>query len=128
MREALVGVMAVAVGGSFGATLRYLTVKLGVRLFGADFPIGTVAVNLLGCLVAGFLVGLIEERVAFSETVQLLVFTGFLGAFTTLSTFSVETIHLYRAGSLGLAATNIMLNAVLGIVMVVVGMAAAKAV
>ncbi len=127
MPEPVVSILAVAVGGGFGATLRYLTVQAGVRLFGTGFPIGTVAVNLAGCLVAGFLVGLLEQRAALSETVQLLVFTGFLGAFTTLSAFSVETIALYRSGSWGLAATNIMLNAVVGIVMVVVGMVAAKA-
>ena len=127
MREPAVGVLAVAVGGGFGATLRYLTVIAGVRLFGTGFPVGTVAVNLAGCLVAGFLVGVLEQRAALSEAVQLLVFTGFLGAFTTLSTFSVETIALYRAGSWGLAATNIMLNAVMGIFMVVLGMVAARA-
>ena len=127
MREPVVSVLAVAMGGGFGATLRYLTILVGVRLFGTGFPVGTVAVNLAGCFVAGLLVGILEQRAALSATVQLLVFTGFLGAFTTLSTFSVETITLYRAGSWGLAMTNIMLNAVMGIAMVVLGMVAARA-
>ena len=127
MREPVVSVMAVAIGGGFGATLRYLTILVGVRLFGTGFPVGTVAVNLAGCFVAGLLVGMLEQRAALSEAVQLLIFTGFLGAFTTLSTFSVETIALYRAGSWGLAMTNIMLNAIMGIAMVVLGMVAARA-
>ena len=127
VREPLTSVLVVATGGGFGATLRYLTVLLGTRLFGTRFPVGTVAVNLIGCFVAGLLVGLLEKRLVLTPTAELLIFTGFLGAFTTLSTFSVETIGLFRSGSFGLALANVMLNAVLGIGMVVVGMLSAKA-
>ena len=127
MPQPLVSILAVAGGGGLGATLRYLTVLAGIRLFGTRFPVGTVFVNLAGCFVAGLLVGLLEQRLILSPTVQLLIFTGFLGAFTTLSTFSVETMGLFRTGSWGLAATNVILNAGLGIVMVVVGLLAARA-
>ncbi len=104
-----------------------MTVLAGIRLFGTRFPVGTVFVNLAGCFVAGLLVGLLEQRLVLSPTVELLIFTGFLGAFTTLSTFSVETMGFIRTGSWGLATTNVVLNAGLGIVMVVLGMIAARA-
>jgi CrcB protein len=126
MPQPLVSIVAVAGGGSVGATLRYLTTLVGTRAFGTRFPVGTVAVNLVGCLLAGLLVGLVERRLVLSPTVELLVFTGFLGAFTTLSTFSIETLALFRNGSWGLAALNVVLNTVLGIAMVVVGMFAAR--
>jgi CrcB protein len=126
MPQPLVSIVAVAGGGSVGATLRYLTTLAGARAFGTRFPVGTVAVNLVGCLLAGLLVGLVERRLVLSPTVELLVFTGFLGAFTTLSTFSVETLALFRDGSWGLAALNVVLNTVLGLAMVVVGMFASR--
>jgi CrcB protein len=126
--KSLVSILAVAGGGSIGATLRYLTVLAGVRLFGNRFPVGTVAVNLIGCFIAGLLIGLLEQRLVLSPAVQLLVFTGFLGGFTTLSSFSVETMNFLRDGNWTLAVTNVALNAVLGIVMAMVGMLVARAV
>ncbi len=128
MRESLVSVIAVATGGGLGATARYLTAVIGVRLFGDKFPVGTVVANLVGCFLAGLLVGLLERRLVLSPTVQLAVFTGFLGALTTLSAFSVETTSFLRNGSWGLAITHIVLNAVLGIAMVVGGLATARVV
>ncbi len=127
MPQPMVSILAVAGGGGVGATLRYLTILAGARLFGTRFPVGTVAVNLAGCFLAGLLVGLLERSLVLSPTFELLLFTGFLGGFTTLSTFSLETMNLLRDGSWGLAATNIVLNAGLGVVMVVVGMLAARA-
>ena len=126
MPQPLVSILAVAGGGGVGATLRYLTVLAGTRMFGTRFPVGTVAVNLVGCFLAGLLVGLLERRLMLSPTLELLLFTGFLGGFTTLSAFSIETMLLFRLGSWGLAATNIVLNAGVGIVMVVVGMLTAR--
>ena len=126
MPQAVVNIIAVAGGGAFGAALRYLTVVAGVRFFGTKFPVGTVAVNLVGCFVAGLIVGLIEERLVLSPTAHLLIFTGFLGGFTTLSAFSIETMNFMRGGAWTLAAVNIALNAVLGIVMALAGMLAAR--
>jgi CrcB protein len=114
--------VAVATGGGAGATVRYLTTLFGVKVFGDKFPVGTVVANLVGCFIAGLLVGLLERRLTFSPTVQLAVFTGFLGGLTTLSAFSVETMGFMRDGAWGLAVTHIILNAGLGIVMVVTGL------
>jgi CrcB protein len=128
MPQPVVNILAVAGGGALGAALRYLTVLAGTRFFGTKFPIGTVAVNLAGCFIAGLMVGLLEERMVLSPIAQLLIFTGFLGGFTTLSAFSIETMNLMRGGSWTLAATNIALNAGLGIVMALAGMLVARAV
>jgi CrcB protein len=126
VRGPLASIVAVAAGGGAGATVRYLTCVAGVRLFGTKFPVGTVIVNVVGCFAAGLLVGLLERRLVLSPTMELLIFTGFLGALTTLSAFSLETIGFLRDGNWGLALTHIMLNAGLGIVMVVAGMAASR--
>lgn len=126
MSKTLVNILAVAGGGGLGAMLRYLTVVAGTRLFGTKFPVGTVAVNLVGCFAAGLLVGLLEERLELSPAAHLLIFTGFLGGFTTLSAFSVDTMTFLRSGDWWLAATNIAMNAILGIVMALVGMLVAR--
>ena len=126
MRGLMTSVAAVAVGGSVGATVRYLTSVVGTRLFGGSFPVGTVVANLVGCFAAGLLVGLLERRLVLSPIMELLLFTGFLGALTTLSAFSVETISFVRDGNWGLALTHITLNAVLGIVLAVAGMFVAR--
>ena len=124
MRGPLMSIIAVATGGGVGATVRYLTAVVGTRLFGDKFPVGTVVANLVGCFVAGLLVGLLERRLVLSPTMQLAVFTGFLGALTTLSAFSVETTALLRDGSWGLAMTaHRAERRVSGIVMVVAGLA-----
>ena len=128
MRGPLLSIAAVAAGGSIGATARYLTAVVGMRLFGDKFPIGTVVANLVGCFIAGLLVGLLERRLVLSPTMELAIFTGFLGALTTLSAFSVETTGFMRDGNWGLALTHIGLNAVLGIVMVIAGLATSRAV
>lgn len=101
-------ILAVALGGAVGSALRYLTALGGARLMGGAFPLGTLAVNLLGCLLAGVIFGLAEERAAFSPLVRLSVLTGFLGGFTTFSTFAIETVALLQeeawlaaGGSLG---------------------------
>jgi fluoride exporter len=122
----LLSIAAVAAGGSVGATVRYLTVVAGIRIFGTKFPIGTVVVNLVGCLIAGLLVGLLERSLRLSHTAQLAVFTGFLGGLTTLSAFSVETFSFIRDGSWGIALLHITLNAVLGIAMVAAGVAVSR--
>ena len=91
-------VFAVAVGGAIGATARYL---IAVRLysqFGLDFPWGTLGVNVLGCLLLGVVIGLVEERGAFSAETRSFLTIGLLGGFTTFSAFTVRRLAVPAPG------------------------------
>ena len=78
-----------------------------------DFPYGTLAVNLIGCLAIGFLSQLAESRGYFTAETRTLVFIGVLGGFTTFSAFSNETMNLWREGESLLAVVNIVAHLVL---------------
>jgi len=85
----------VGLGGFAGATLRYLVAKFVQETLGASgFPFGTLTVNLLGCFTIGLLSQLTTTHALFSPEMRLFVFVGFLGAFTTYSTFGNETVLL----------------------------------
>ena len=89
----------VALGGAAGSIFRYLLSTWTQTLSKSiDFPYGTLAVNLLGCFVIGFLSQLAEERGALSSESRTFVFIGILGGFTTFSSFGNETINLFRDG------------------------------
>lgn len=115
----------VAIGGGLGALVRYLMGLAMVAAFGARFPLGTLAVNVIGCFLAGVLVGRVlplhapavhgaSLSSALPHTTRLIALVGFLGGMTTFSAFGLETVELARRGSLGLAGINIVLNLVLG--------------
>lgn len=86
------------------------------------FPWGTNAVNLLGCLLFGLCWVLIEARLGGSVVAKLCVLTGFMGAFTTFSTFAFETATLLQRSQLGLAAGNLLLQNIAGLLLMVLGM------
>jgi CrcB protein len=110
-------VLLVALGGAVGSVLRYETGALVLRQAGtAQFPWGTFAVNVLGCAVAGALAGLGERHEFLTAEVRLLLFTGFLGGFTTFSAFGVETIALVERGEWGLAALYVVSSVLCGLV------------
>lgn len=114
--------ISVACGGALGAFARFLLVNLTQALFGLRFPIGTLAVNCIGALLIGFLMYFFMERLAdSSETWRLFVVVGFLGAFTTFSSFAWETWILYSDGQWGSALLNIVANNVGTLLMVVLG-------
>ena len=101
-------ILLAGVGGFIGSTLRYLVsgfVQDWSRSI--DFPYGTLAVNLIGCLAIGFLSQLAETRGYFTAEARTLVFIGVLGGFTTFSAFSNETMNLWREGEAALAAINV---------------------
>ncbi len=115
----LINILYVGLGGFIGAALRYLTSGFVGRVFSqGSFPYGTFVVNILGCLLIGFFAGLADSRGLFTATSRAFVFTGILGAFTTFSTFSYETMGLFQNGQTSPALTNLGLQILLGLLAV----------
>lgn len=118
----MVGIVWVAVGSLIGGMLRYgLSTWVHRVLDNPWFPYGTLAVNGLGCLAIGFFAGLAESRTAFTPEVRLAVFVGFLGGFTTFSSFAFETFSLARDTQSLAAFINIALQLILGLAAVWIG-------
>lgn len=117
MREFLL----VGVGGFIGAVSRFGISSLLLSYFPTRLPAGTLLVNLLGCLLVGYLSGLTERHLLTSPQLRLLLFTGVLGGFTTFSAFGLETVQLLRRNDLSLALLNVLLSVVGGIFLVWVG-------
>jgi fluoride exporter len=101
--------MAVAIGGALGSVARHgVNHLVHVRWLTTRFPLATMAVNLIGCLVIGLLAGLLaSERIGLRPHWREFVFVGVLGGFTTFSTFGLDTFLLARTHSVGQAAINI---------------------
>lgn len=112
--------------GALGALARYGVSIGALRWFGASFPFGTLIVNLAGCLCLGFLAELALEDPAMAARTRAIVGTGFFGAFTTFSTFGVETFRAIEAGDWGVAAANVGLNVVVGLLAVSLGFTLAR--
>lgn len=109
-------VLFVGIGGFVGAVLRYWLSGYAQQVSNSSlFPLGTLIVNFIGCLVIGFLSQIAEEYGAFSADSRALVFVGLLGGFTTFSTFSNETMNLLRDGQSYLAFGNIAGHLILGL-------------
>jgi fluoride exporter len=110
---------AVLIGGALGSLLRYLTGHYFHYSTSSPFPVKTLLVNVAGCLLAGFFAMRLPQV---DSTYRLFVLTGFLGAFTTFSTFSLETVALVQNGHVRTAVWNIALSTVAGVVAVLAGM------
>ena len=99
--------LAVAAGGAAGAVMRWLMASGIQRVAGGAFPWGTFAVNALGSFLLGFLFVWLIERSTASDLVRLALTVGFLGAFTTFSTYSLESVRLLQEGAFSLAFGNV---------------------
>lgn len=116
----------VIAGACVGAPLRYFIgshVKAGTL---GSFPLGTFLVNVTGCLLIGFILGLAESRDTISREARLLLVTGFLGSYTTFSALGWETYDLGRSEELPLAIGYAVLSVVVGIAAVWAGVHAAR--
>ena len=99
--------LLIFLGGGIGAVLRYWMQGVVYSRTGTDFPYGTLAVNVLGCLVIGFLMISLEERFLAVPSLRLFLTIGILGGFTTFSSFSYETLALVRDGEVTRAFANV---------------------
>ncbi len=117
--------LAIAFAGGLGALARYSLTGITHRFAVGDFPFGTLLVNTLGCLVLGFITPLLAERAHLPEHYRMGVMIGFLGSFTTFSTFGFDTVDFVQAGQWSKAMLNIGASLLLGLGAVMVGIAIA---
>ena len=115
METVMIKVFMIGIGGATGCICRYWVSSLSQRLFDNPFfPYGTLTVNVQGCLLIGFLGGISETRQIFTPEVRVLIFIGFLGGFTTFSTFGYEIFMAARDGQFIPALVNLLFHLVLG--------------
>jgi len=119
-------VIFVAIAGALGAVGRYGIGSIITAALGKGFAFGTLLVNIIGCLLIGILMHISLTTEAIPHPWRTALTVGFLGAFTTFSTFSYETVKYIELGQLHTAAINIGTNVILGILATVTGLAIAK--
>ncbi|MBS1212760.1 MAG: putative fluoride ion transporter CrcB [Proteobacteria bacterium] len=114
--------IAIALGGSVGSVARFLVANGIYAWLGRSFPHGTLFVNVSGSFLMGFLTELMLQRFPLASEYRAAILVGFLGAYTTFSTFALESLYLFEEGSLLKAGLNIFLSAVLCLVAVWIGL------
>ncbi len=105
----------IATGGAFGAVARYGVGVAATKVFGHGFPWGTMIVNIVGSFLMGLLIAKLAQIDGISQDVRHLCATGFLGAFTTFSTFSLDFVTLWERGEMLHAALYMVASVVLGV-------------
>jgi CrcB protein len=118
----LINILLVGFGGFIGSVLRYLAsgfVQQSTKSI--DFPFGTLAVNVIGCFIIGFLAQLAEGRGVFTSESRTFIFVGILGGFTTFSSFGNETLNLARDSQMMNALANVGANVIIGLFAVWLG-------
>jgi fluoride exporter len=112
----------IGLGAMLGANTRYWLTNMAARQFGQVFPYGTLIINVTGSFLLGFLMVLLANRLVVDPGLRLLLGTGFLGAYTTFSTFSYDTLVLVERGDVGLATLNVLGSVAGSLVAVFLGM------
>lgn len=120
--------LAVAVGGAIGATARYFLGNSVLSQIAVPFPTVTFVINIAGSFVIGFFLTIVTERLPLDSHIRLLVAVGFVGAFTTFSTFEYETARLVEEGHLKEALLNVLLSVIIGFIAVFAGIFAGRAI
>ena len=116
--------LCIGLGGFIGALCRH-GMASWIGRSSSGFPIGILAVNVAGCFAFGLLFGIVEATGSLGKEARLFVFSGFLGAFTTFSTFGHDTFVHLRSGQFGHAAANVGLSVALGLIAVWAGLSLA---
>lgn len=118
--------LIIGIGGFLGAIARYLVSGWVSALDGSRFPLGTLTVNLVGSFVLGFFYIIMTDRLTIDPYWRLIVAVGFIGAFTTFSTFTYETVKLVESGAFALALANITISLIGGLTAVYLGVVLAR--
>ncbi|MBL1276240.1 MAG: fluoride efflux transporter CrcB [Ectothiorhodospiraceae bacterium] len=121
-------VLAIAAGGAFGALLRFWVSNGIYSVLGRSFPYGTLVVNVLGSLLMGFLYVMLVDKLSLGPQWRAALLIGLLGAFTTFSTFSLETVNLVEEGEVVKALLNVLLSVVLCLLATWMGVLAGRSV
>lgn len=116
--------LLVALGGALGSVARFKMSGWVLQQTPSwRFPTGTLAVNVIGCLIAGLLAGMAVKQDVFTPEARVFLFTGILGGFTTFSAFGLETLLLLKRGETALAAANVVVSIVVGLAVAWLGYA-----
>ena len=113
--------LVIGIGGFLGANARYLVAGWAAQRFGTTFPYGTFIINVSGSFILGLFLVVVQERTFIHPNYRLFFAVGFLGAYTTFSTFTYESLRLLQDGSILLGLTNIFASVVIGLLGVVLG-------
>ena len=119
-------ILLVALGGAVGSVLRYLTSIFAAVWFGAEFPFGTLIVNLSGAFIIGLAQELGTETVLIPDAARIFLTTGMMGGLTTYSTFSYETVRLMETGAWSQAWANIFITTVTCLCLCFLGIACGR--
>ncbi|MGN6545744.1 MAG: fluoride efflux transporter CrcB [Aureliella sp.] len=112
--------------GGLGCLARYAASGLVQRLYGGELPLGTFVVNIVGCLLFGFVWTLADERMLITSQTRTVILTGFMGSFTTFSTFAFESNALLHDAEWAVASANVVGHVVVGVLAIMLGMAVGR--
>jgi len=118
----MLNILYVGLGGFIGSILRYLVFLSSNHLLGSNLPYSTIIVNIIGSFFIGFLYHFFNNYIFISESTKLLLTVGFLGGFTTFSTFSIDAFILYQNYGKFFAVSYIILSVVLSLFALLLGM------
>lgn len=114
--------LVIALGGGIGSVLRFLTTNLVQKYFPTVFPLATLVINVLGCLLIGIVIGLLEKHQLSNSNLKWFLVTGICGGYTTFSAFGYENVALFQSNNSGLAFLYIGASLISGLFAVWLGL------